>query len=323
MKKVSFVVPVYNVEKYLEKCIQSILNQSYSNLELILVNDGSPDDSQRIIEKYKKIDKRIISIKKKNEGVSAARNDGIEIATGDYILFVDSDDYIEKNYAEYLIELIENNDSDMALSYNYFDDCGFLPKEDEIVKIINSKEASIELYLGKTGVAVWNKIYKKSLLDKYRIRFNEKFWFAEGMTFNLQYFQKCKNIVCGNKKVYHQIYNYSSAVRKFNLESWKCGMTAMKYQLQFINNEKEVINAWNYHYYEYYFHILKGIIQSKSEREYQKEINECKKMLKKSIIYSFKVKIPMKRKIKRVIISFFPKISINLLIKREKKRSIV
>lgn len=323
MKKVSFIVPVYNVEKYLERCIQSILSQSYSNFELILVNDGSPDNSQKIIDNYKKKDKRIVSIKKENEGVSAARNDGLNIATGDYILFIDSDDYIDVNYAEYFVELIEKNDSDMALSYNYYDDCGFLPAEDSSIKILNSTEASIELYLGKTGVAVWNKIYKKSFLDEYNIRFNKDFWFAEGMTFNIEYFQKCNKIVCGNKKVYHQIYNYNSAVRKFNLDSWKCGMTAMKYQLQFVENNKKVLDVWNYHYYEYYFSILKGIIQSHSTDKFPNEIKECKKMLKSSFKYAFRVKIPFKRKIKRLLVSFFPTIIIKLIIKREEKKSIV
>lgn len=104
---ISVVVPVYNVEKYLDKCVLSILNQSYQNLEIILVDDGSPDNCGVICDKYRQQDKRIRVIHKKNGGLSDARNAGIEIATGKYITFVDSDDYIDEDYIEYLYSLIK------------------------------------------------------------------------------------------------------------------------------------------------------------------------------------------------------------------------
>ena len=94
---ISVVVPVYNAEKYLDKCIQSIINQKYSNLEIILVDDGSKDNSLELCKKYAESDKRIKVIHKENEGVSTARNSGIEVASGDFIAFIDSDDYIDEN----------------------------------------------------------------------------------------------------------------------------------------------------------------------------------------------------------------------------------
>ena len=102
MKKISVIVPIYNVEKYLEKCLESIINQTFINLEIILINDGSTDFSGSICEKYKNKDNRIILIHKKNEGLSAARNKGLSIATGDYISFVDSDDFLDLNMYEIL-----------------------------------------------------------------------------------------------------------------------------------------------------------------------------------------------------------------------------
>lgn len=315
--KISFIVPVYKVEKYLERCIKSILTQDYKNFELILINDGSPDNSQKIIDKFKAKDKRIISVVKKNEGVSIARNCGLDIATGEYIIFVDSDDFIEPDYASYFINILKHYDGDMALSYNYYDEVNKFPNSNNILTVIDGNEATKQLYLEKTGVAVWNKIYKKRIIDQNNIRFNPKFWFAEGMTFNIEYFQKCHKIVCTNKKEYHQIYNPESAVRKFNIDSWYCGMKAMEYQLQFIKQNKELLDTWNYHYNNYYFSILKGIYMANLNDKYKAEITLCVKHLRKRFLYSFKVSVPIKKKIKCLLISICPILIVKYSIKKE------
>lgn len=105
--KITVIIPVYNVENYLERCLKSILYNTYTNLEIICVNDGSTDNSKKILEDYSKRDKRVVVINKKNAGVSSARNAGIKIATGEYIAFVDSDDWIHEKYFEYLIRGID------------------------------------------------------------------------------------------------------------------------------------------------------------------------------------------------------------------------
>ena len=114
MEKVSIVVPVYNVEKYIEKCLDSIINQSFSNIEIILVDDGSTDNSGKICDIYEKKDTRIKVIHKKNGGLSDARNYGIEVATGEFISFIDSDDYIEENMIERLYESCKKDESDIS-----------------------------------------------------------------------------------------------------------------------------------------------------------------------------------------------------------------
>ena len=96
--KISVVIPVYNTEKYLKKCIESIVNQSLKEIEIIIVNDGSPDNSYQIIEEYKEKDRRIIAVNQENGGISSARNKGIELAKGEYIIHIDSDDWIEQDY---------------------------------------------------------------------------------------------------------------------------------------------------------------------------------------------------------------------------------
>lgn len=114
-KMISIIVPVYNVEKYLEKCINSILGQTYENLELILINDGSNDGSEAICQKYINLDKRIKFITQENYGVSVARNRGLEIARGSYLLFVDSDDWLERNACQVLVETINKFKVDVVI----------------------------------------------------------------------------------------------------------------------------------------------------------------------------------------------------------------
>jgi len=117
--KISIIVPIYNSEKYLKRCIESILKQTYTNIELILINDGSEDKSLEICEEYKKNDERIIIVNKENEGVSVARNIGIEKATGELISFVDADDYLEATFLQELLDIMEKyNVNYVACGYN-------------------------------------------------------------------------------------------------------------------------------------------------------------------------------------------------------------
>lgn len=168
MKKLlSVVVPVYNVEKYLDRCIKSIINQTYKNLEIILVDDGSKDNSGIICDKYASKDKRIKVVHKENEGLSEARNTGIRLSKGQYITFVDSDDYIDKRMYEILISDLEKYEVDIAT-------CDYLRivdyrKKAEISNevLIYSKNKAISKILKNEDYKdyAWNKIYKKELFD--------------------------------------------------------------------------------------------------------------------------------------------------------------
>ena len=167
--KISVIVPIYKVEKYLRRCIDSIINQTFKNIEIILVNDGSPDNCPKICEEYKNKDNRIIIINQENQGLSAARNSGIRIARGQYLVFIDSDDYIEEDMIEYLYEGIVKYDVDISCcGYVAVYDNGIkekitVPSEDTIYK----KEEALNILLlnGYIDVVAWNKLYKKELFN--------------------------------------------------------------------------------------------------------------------------------------------------------------
>ena len=172
--KISVIVPIYNVEKYLEKCLGSIINQTYKNLEIICVNDGSTDNSLEILKKYSNQDSRIIIIDKKNGGLSSARNEGLKIATGEFIGFVDSDDYIESNtYEECILKFKEDITIDMVcFSFKFV-----YENSEHIInsKIVNSPfEGKLDnnILIGKDIlISVWSKLFRKAIVDKYNICF--------------------------------------------------------------------------------------------------------------------------------------------------------
>lgn len=178
MKKVSIIVPVYNVEKYLEECMDSLVNQTLQDIEIIAINDGSTDNSLKILNKYKKkYPNKLIIIDQENQGISVARNNGLEIATGKYIGFVDSDDYIKHDMFEKLYNKIEKTKSDIVIcdfeeyymkseSFNYINftnklKCNNLYDDASIINTID--------------YAPWNKLYKRKMFNNIRFLPNIKY----------------------------------------------------------------------------------------------------------------------------------------------------
>lgn len=179
MEKVSIVVPIYNVENYLKRCIKSLINQTYENIEILLINDGSKDKSKSICESYVDEDKRIKLYNKENGGLSDARNFGIEKATGKYILFVDADDYIEENAIEKLIYFMVNNDLDILTTNAYMEDGSNTKRLFDNIDF-NQKDimTGIDYYIRRIErshflAAVWLNMYKTELIKSNKILFKK------------------------------------------------------------------------------------------------------------------------------------------------------
>lgn len=170
---ISVIIPVYNVKKYLRRCVESVIGQSYKNLEIILVDDGSPDGCFEICEQLKQEDERIVVLHKENGGLSDARNTGIDIARGEYIMFVDSDDYINSNMAESLYKRIKEEHSEMAIAnFAFVDERDAVCKESANVvnEVWDKKRFWSEMYGGKHifCVVAWNKLYRADLFKTIR-----------------------------------------------------------------------------------------------------------------------------------------------------------
>lgn len=204
MSLISIIVPVYNVEKYIFKCVDSIINQTYKNIEIILVDDGSTDRSGIICDEYKKKDNRVKVIHKKNGGLSDARNVGINEAKGNYLVFIDSDDWVTNNMIEYLYNLAYKYDADIVQGdyiESYTED-EYIKKTKEKINFYNSIESLNNLYEEECtkAVVVWNKIYKKYLFEEIRFP-KDKLHEDEFTTYKLLH--KSKKIVDSKMPIYY------------------------------------------------------------------------------------------------------------------------
>ena len=195
--KISVIVPIYNVEKYLEKCISSLLNQSFTDFELILVNDGSPDNCGKICDEFKEKDSRITVLHLENGGVCRARNKGMELATGDFYVFVDSDDWVEKDFLKDFVDHLEddetliiqdcNRDNDEKSETHFFgfQNKSFVLKED-FGKLFHENAHYVP------GGYPWNKIYSAKIIKENNLQFDPAIKLADDEKWNFEYFVHIK-----------------------------------------------------------------------------------------------------------------------------------
>ncbi len=208
-KKISVIIAAYNVEEYLMKCLETVKNQTYKNLQIIVIDDGSTDSTPQICDSYK-ADNRFVIVHKKNGGLSAARNTGLDIADGDYLIFIDGDDYIEENLCEELVEKSEKNNSDMVI-FSYFRDYGDRVVQyhnDGKLKMISQKEAIKGLVNDeRIKSMVWMKFYKRELFkDLY---FKERHNYEDVYIMHHIFF-RAKIIMLYNKSLYYYRYREDS-----------------------------------------------------------------------------------------------------------------
>ena len=248
-EKITIVVPIYNAEKYLERCIKSILDQTYENLEIILVNDGSTDKSLEICEKFKAEDNRIIIINKENGGVSSARNKGIDAATGKFIIFIDADDYIEKEMFEVLEEDLFKNNVDISM-------CGFRTVDvngNILSESSPMKEKYFDVKTFKRNLfddryyrnLIWNKLFRLEIIKEHNIRFNEDIHINENVLFMLDFAKYAFRYSYGNEILYNFLYNPNGEMhRKFNLKK----VSALTSYLRLLNYDldADILNKIKY-----------------------------------------------------------------------------
>ncbi len=317
LPKISIIVPVYNVEKYLERCINSILDQTFMDYELILVNDGSTDNSGSICNSLKDKDVRIIVINKENGGLSSARNAGLEIARGEYIGFVDSDDWITSDMFGYLYSLINKFECDIASASYVFSKGNHRIAQPKLVERLFKREEALKYYL-YTGMAnrisdfsVCTKLYKRTLFSEIKFPVGQLY---EDVATNFSLIQKSKLYVKSNKICYYYYQEGSSITRAgFRYKDFDMIKTGNDLiTMSKMESNQEIIELARMKKARSYFSILSKI----SMYGFNDEVDNKKEIVKKITIelrsnYLLLIKSPMP--INRKIIMSVLALNINLI----------
>lgn len=296
--KFSLIVPVYNTEKYIEKCLNSILNQSYKNYEIIVINDGSTDNSEKILEQYK-TNKKIKIIKQKNKGLSDARNEGLNHISGDYILFIDSDDYIEPKLLETLNNNIEDEDLIRFQTQTVNDNYEIIEKyPEQEFKKLNGKDAFKILTTFNYVENAWLYAYKKDYFIK------SKYKFMSGMIHE-DYGLTPLVIIKSNKVKSINYIGYNYLIRTGSIMNNNDYEKTIKKAKDTLAQYKNIVNLDNDIYYKSFLAnavLLKlSTLKGKVYKEYLKEI-------KKEKIIDNILSDTLIRKIKKIILKINPKL---------------
>lgn len=283
-EKVSVIIPCYNFGDYIEECVTSINNQTYSNVEIIVVNDGSTDGTKEILERLRQTYSKIKVINKNNEGVSSARNDGLNAATGKYVMFVDGDDYLAPDCVSYMKSLIEERKSQFALSKNCFTSKSDLQVSADNKEFLNSDEATALLLSPRVIVGSWNKIYSREFLLKNNIKFEADLFYGEGLRFITTVAQLASNIAVGERKVYYyRRNNYNSATAKFNIDKLYNGLLAItRIKDNLICQSTDVKEMLTWHETQFHMGIIVRVTAAGKKKEYRDFYNNSVTSLRKN-----------------------------------------
>lgn len=317
---ISIIIPVYNVKFYLKECLNSIINQSYKNLEIILVDDGSTDGSEKICDEYAAKDKRIVVIHKENGGVSDARNKGLDICTGDYISFVDSDDWLELDAYERILNVAKKTKADIVV-------CGYILefKNGKINYSLDNKmirenlKILDELFYDKNFPnAVWGKLYKKEIFRNLKFPSGKIY---EDMLIKYDILKETDKIVILDNLLYHYRQRESSIMnikrKTFNERIIACEIILNKIKKE---NSSLVLQAYS-QLYKHYIYVIEDVYKNYGGDDKYKIIKELRKFIKSEIINICCNKtITIKAKIGYILCAFNFKLfilGINILNKKQ------
>ena len=272
--KLSIIVPVYGVEKYIDKCLNSLVKQSLKEIEIIVVNDGTKDNSQKIIDKYvKKYPDKIKSYIKENGGQGSARNYGLKKTTGEYIGYVDSDDFVEKDMYKKLYNKAKENNYDIVVCGNYNVSEDYQNKN--IDAFINNYNTDLEnIFFGK--MAVWNKIYKRDILIKNKLEFKEKVWY-EDLAFTLKAIMNSNTFAFIDETLYDYLIREGSTMNNSNVQRNLEILDAFNDILSYIqhNKKEEYFNKIEFLAIDHiYISAIVRVLKADSDKNIKKETIE-------------------------------------------------
>lgn len=240
--KISIIIPIYNVENYLVRSLDSIKNQDYRNWEAILINDGSSDSSKKICEAYCNDDSRFTLINQKNQGSGAARNKGLQNAKGDYVCFVDPDDYLATNALSGIISIINNYHPNLIINgYYEISEKGIKEKKPSIIGSFdqNRFRMSIQEILKSGATAIWNKVYKLEYLNLKQIKFTSQ-RIGQDVVFNYHVFKEMDNVVISDMAYYvYDMTREGSAIKKYHPQK-------VEYETNIVMEYEKLLESWGF-----------------------------------------------------------------------------
>lgn len=309
--KVSLIAPVYNVAPFFRQCLDSILTQTHSNLEVILVDDGSPDESGAIADEYAQKDSRIKVIHKQNQGVSSARNTGLDAATGDYICFADSDDYLEKDYVEYLLDLAVKNDAEVALTTHMFTTFYETPQiENDKPRVYSGEDAAASILYYHIPIGVYCKIFKRDFLEQNKIRFIPEVYIGEGFNFNTAAFQRAQKVVIGHRKVYcYRRDNSTSAMTKFALHKAEMALKAIDIiRENLVSSSKKLTDACDFADWHTHADMYNWMVLAKAKKDYPEMYSRCYKKIRSYSLKAIFAPVNRKEKFRALVQTIHPRL---------------
>lgn len=310
---VTLIVPIFNVEKFLIQCINSIINQTYKNIEIILVNDGSSDSSGKIANNFAKDDERISVFHIENKGVSAARNLGINEATGEYIVFVDSDDYLLPDFIEYMLKITDQTKAEFCISTNVFTSENMNQVAIDSIDVYSREQATCAFLYPGIKIGCWNKIFKRDFLVSNNIRFFTELFMGEGLNFITTASQFASKVGVGHRKVYfYRTDNVNSATKKFDINKINNAIKAIEYiENNLIIKTNNILIALEFSHFWTRFYALKMIHYEVNKNRYLLHYYEYSEYLKNNALkVLFRAKVSKITKIKIFCIFFTPKYSL-------------
>lgn len=278
-KKVSIVIPLYKSEKFLPKLLDSVVDQTYKNLEIILVDDGSPDNSGKIADDYKEKDDRIVVIHKANGGCCDARNKGLEKATGYYLMFADGDDWLESDCIEYLVRIAEENGCEMSTTDAIFTTRDRVQNESDNVRVWSPEKALWGIIRTDViPVGPWNKLYTMDVVKKNSISFSVP-WFGEGLYFSAMNAQFSNKTAVGHRKIYYyRLNNPNSGCTVKEVQNGINALRNIKYiKRKAVLHNPEIDNAFDWHIWCNNGVLIQYIVAASAEKEYKEMLSACKK----------------------------------------------
>lgn len=303
--KISVIVPVYKTEGLLDRCVESIVGQTYKNLEIILVDDGSPDNCPAMCDEWGEKDSRIRVIHKENGGVSSARNAALDIATGDYIGFVDSDDWIEPEMYSSLIQKISESGKNIALCSYYAVEISGERYECRCVvdkEVLDKDDYFRFIVLGGDGGYIWNRLYDADILKE--VRFDEDIWYSEDLLFNFKTAQKSNGAAILDKIEYNYVQ------KRIKEQAWVMNdhsfdsMTAFEIMLSYKDIPEDVYDCCLRGYAAAAFTLLSGVLTNEKYFYKYDDIRSAILNFKKRILTQ--KKYPLKYKVKTLALWLCP-----------------